>query len=489
MNQTQIINQLFFVIFGLILSSLFIGTFRAGFDANGRSTRGYWLLSLGTRAGAFFSWASIPMLGPVGMMAANGLFVFSAGCMALMFRSWRVNVSQRLPLLLFVFCLMVAATMEWLRQTSPYFPIRMLVLIAASLAMSTWELAELRKKLLDDEEPSLKLIAAVVMVQMVMSGAAVISSLQQAQQNIAYITDNGTQSMLLVWLTMTVHLVIYLFVAGYLFRRALMRELTAIKQRNDVTSLLDERERLLASLIASNRVASTGALSASVAHEMSQPLTAAMLKLGLLRRSIESNSDDREKPLSLLNEAVDDIGRSKDVLDHLRALFRQTPPTLKKRNIHELVEQTITLMQSRLDAAQIRLKYSSHGAVHAAIVDKEIQQVLINLINNAADSLGSASQREKLIQVTVANRADTVTITVADNGPGIQPELVDTLFELVRSNKPNSMGIGLWISRHIVEDHHRGRLYVEHGNAQGARFVIELPKNLQESAAVAASPT
>jgi C4-dicarboxylate-specific signal transduction histidine kinase len=343
--------------------------------------------------------------------------------------------------------------------------------------MSTWELAELRKKLREEkEELSLKLIAAVVMVQMAMSGAAVISSLQQAHQNIAYIIDNAAESMVLVWLTMTVHLVIYLFVGGYLFRRALMRELAAIKQRNDITRLLDERERLLASLIASNRVASTGALSASVAHEMSQPLTAAMLKLGLLRRSIEGNSDDRAKPLSLLSEAVDDIGRSKDVLDHLRALFRQTPPTLKMRNIQELVEQTITLMQSRLDTAQIRLRYSPNMPVSAAIVDKEIQQVLINLINNAIDSLGSASQKEPMIHVSVASSNEAVTITVADNGPGIQPELVDTLFQLVSSNKPNSMGIGLWISRHIVEDHHRGKLYVEHGNAEGARFVIELPK-------------
>jgi C4-dicarboxylate-specific signal transduction histidine kinase len=376
-----------------------------------------------------------------------------------------------------LFCLIVALTMEWMRQSSAYFPMRMLVLVLASLAMSTWELAELRKKLREEkEELSLKLIAAVVMVQMAMSGAAVISSLQQAHQNIAYIIDNAAESMVLVWLTMTVHLVIYLFVGGYLFRRALMRELAAIKQRNDITRLLDERERLLASLIASNRVASTGALSASVAHEMSQPLTAAMLKLGLLRRSIEGNSDDRAKPLSLLSEAVDDIGRSKDVLDHLRALFRQTPPTLKMRNIQELVEQTITLMQSRLDTAQIRLKYSPNMPVSAAIVDKEIQQVLINLINNAIDSLGSASQKEPMIHVSVASSNEAVTITVADNGPGIQPELVDTLFQLVSSNKPNSMGIGLWISRHIVEDHHRGKLYVEHGNAEGARFVIELPK-------------
>lgn len=481
MTQTQSINLLFFVVFGLILTSLFAGTFRAGIDANGNSTRGYWLLSLGARAGAFFSWASIPLFGPIGAFAANGLFIFSAGCMALMFRSWRVRVGSRSLWILGGFCIAITIAMEGLRQAGPPFALRMILIGSASLAMSVWELTELRKKILGEEELSLKLIAAVVLLQMALSGAAIISSHRQENQNIAFVTDNEFPAMIFVWLTMTAHLVIYLFIAGYLFRRGLKRELAVIKQRNDVTLLLDERERLLASLIVSNRVASTGALSASVAHEMSQPLTAAMLKLGLLRRSIESNTEDQEKPLALLSQAVDDIGRSKDVLDHLRALFRQQPPTLRQRNLDELVMQTITLMQSRLDAAHVELAYTPNPDVSAAIVDKEIQQVLINLINNSADSLGSDGRIDKLISVDLKETADTVKIIVTDNGPGIQPQLVDTLFQLAHSDKPNSMGIGLWISRHIIEDHHRGRLYVDHSHAQGAQFVIELPKDASSS--------
>ncbi len=479
MTEAQTINQLIFLIFGLIVTSLFVGTFRVGIDANGRATRGYWLLSLGTRAGAFFCWAFIPLLGPIGTVTANGLFIFSAGCLAMMFRSWRTPVSSSPMLLLGAFCVAIGITMELLRQSGTHFSYRMMTVGGASLAMSAWELSELLRKIRSESEPSLKLITGVVVLQMLLSGASIMSSILQVKQNIVFVTDNAPTSMGLIWLTMAIHLVIYLFIAGYLFRRALTRELAAIKERNDVTLLLEERERLLASLIASNRVASTGALSASVAHEMSQPLTAAMMKLGLLRRAIETPGSDHKQPLTLLSEAVENIGRSKDVLDHLRSLFRGTPPKLRERSLHELVMQTIALMQSRLDSAEIELSYTPNTNANAPIVEREIQQVLINLINNAIDSLTSTDRYGKKIAIEIEDQPDSVKLVISDNGPGVQPELFDTLFELARSDKSDGMGIGLWISRFMVEDHHRGKIYIDGSHAPGARFVIELPKATQ----------
>ena len=310
---------------------------------------------------------------------------------------------------------------------------------------------------------------------MVLSGASVISSVLNADRKINVITDNGTTSMVVIWLTLAVHLVIYLFIGGYLYRRALLGELTAVQQKDEVTALLQERERLLSSLIASNRVASTGALSASVAHEMSQPLTAAILKLALLKRTLSREPNDKPESTVLLADALDNISRSKDVLDHLRSLFRQDPVRVRRCNIHALLMQTIALLRSRLDAARIDLQYLHAPSAQADIVDREIQQVLINLINNAIDSLAGVDDPRKLIIIEVTELDGVVRIVVCDNGPGIQPDLADSLFELARSSKLDGMGLGLWISRYIIEDHHRGRLYIEQGETPGARFVMELP--------------
>lgn len=475
MTQTQAINQLFFLIFGLILTSLFISTFRVGLNAVSNDTRRYWLLSLGGRSGAFFAWAAVPLLGPGFTVAANALFIFSAGCLAMLFRSWRAPVAVRIPYAVIAFSLAVAAGMEVIRQSGHGFELRMILVGSASLAISSWELRELQQKFRIESDSSLTLIAGVVLLQMAFAGIAVISSVLHADRKITVVTDNGTLSMVVIWLTLAVHLVIYLFIGGYLYRRALQGELTAVQQKDEVTALLQERERLLASLIASNRVASTGALSASVAHEMSQPLTAAMLKLALLKRALPKESVEKSESALLLADALENISRSKDVLDHLRSLFRQDPIKVKRCNIHDLLLQTIALVKSRLDAVRIDLHYSPAPLAHAEIVDREIQQVLINLINNATDSLSNREDVRKLIAIEVTDSAGMVRIVVSDNGPGIQPDLADSLFELARSSKLDGMGVGLWISRYIIEDHHRGRLYIEQGDKPGARFVMELP--------------
>ncbi len=216
MAQTQAINQLFFLIFGLILASLFISTFKVGIHANNHDTRRYWLLSLGCRSSAFFTWATIPVLGPLSSILANCLFIFSAGCLALLFRSWRAPITGRNPYALIAFSLAIAAGMEILRRSGTGFELRMILFGSASLLMSTWELSELRKKIQLQPEPSLHLIAGVVLLQMALSGASIISSVLNADRKITYVTDNGTTSMVVIWMTLAVHLVIYLFIGGYL---------------------------------------------------------------------------------------------------------------------------------------------------------------------------------------------------------------------------------------------------------------------------------
>lgn len=473
MSDPQTVNQLFFTIFGLILACLFVVTFGVG--RNESATRRFWLMSVGARAGAFFSWAAAPLAGGVAVVLANGLFVLSAGCLALLFRSWRVPVGQRLFARVACLSLAVGIGMEILRVLYPDFRARLFLFGCASLAMTGWTLAELAGRIRAEPDPSLRMIAATVVLQVVLSLGSLVSALLTVDRGIVYVTDNGTRSMIMLWCTMGVHLVVYLFIGGHLHRRALSRELAAVRQRDDVTALLQERERLLTSLIASNRIASTGALSASVAHEISQPLTAATMTLGLLRREIDRLAGASIDLRPIVLDAIAHLRRSSEVLDHLRSLFRQGAAPARHCNIHELVGETVMLMQSRLDEAGVTLNYSPVPQASASLIRKEIQQVLINLINNAIDSLAGRQAPDKSIGISVHQEAGHTLIAVTDNGQGIQPELSDSLFELARSDKPDGMGIGLWISRYIIEDHHRGRLYVDPRHAPGARFVIELP--------------
>lgn len=473
MNDPQTINQLFFTIFGLILACLFVGTLRIGTDDS--ATQRFWRLSVGARAGAFLAWAAMPVFGAVSTVVANGLFVFSAGCLALLFRSWRVTIGQRLFITVSLLSMTVGVMMELLRQVHPDFWVRMVLIGSTSLGLTLWGLTELVRRIQQAPDDSLKLVAAVVLLQIALSVAAIVSSVLHADRSIVFVTDNGTQSMYLIWCTMAVHIVIYLFISSHLYRHSLTRELAVVRQNHDLSALLSERERLLASLIISNRIASTGALSASVAHEMSQPLLAAMMTLGLARREIERPSAAGLDLRPMVADALDHLGRASTVLNHLRSLFRQGPVQAGPCKLHDLVVQTILLVRSRLDEAGIVLHYAPAPAITAKVVPGEIQQVLINLINNAIDAFSDPAQTIKVIDIALAEKTGRVCMAVADNGQGIRAELADSLFELARSDKPDGMGVGLWISRYIIEDHHRGRLYVDRDHAPGARFVIELP--------------
>lgn len=486
MMPVQTVNQIVFIIAGLVLASLFASTYSTGSSHRDDTTRRYWLLSVGTRTASLLCVPLVPYVGPAIAVIGNMLFLFSAGCLALLFRSWRIPIDSAKLRSVLLFTLAAGIAIEVLRHVNPSFGLRIVLLGSCSIAISGWELAELARKIKSRPNGLLKIIAAVVVLQMLLSIASVATSAIYAYDRVGFAVDNDTRSAYAIWATLGAHLVIYFFIGGYLYRRALQRELDAVRKKNDVSALLDERERLLASLIASNRVASTGALSASVAHEMSQPLTATMLKLALLRRALEKEPADASARMTLLQEALDNLVRANDVLDSLRSLFRQTPARLRRCNLDTLVAQTIALVRNRIDSRDIALSYSPSGGLHAELVEREIQQVLINLINNAADSLKNCDSTDRRIEIVVTGLPDMARIVVADNGPGIQPELSDTLFELARSSKPDGMGIGLWISKYIVEDHHRGRLYVDPGHAPGARFAIEIP--LRQAEAETAGP-
>ena len=476
MNQAQFFNQLLFAIFGLVLAGLYASTFRVGIGSEGLSTRRYWLLSVGARAGAFLSWSLTPVWGAPFSMISNGLFIFSAGCLALLFRSWRINFGHSTFRWVIAIALMVSVGMEVLRQATQNFEYRMILLGSASLCMSAWELSELYKKIKVVANRSLKLIALIVLVQMMLSIASIISSILYADRNIVYITDNGTKSILFIWLTLTIHLVIYLFIGGYLYQRAIAREVAAVKEKNDVKALLEEREHLLASLISSNRAATTGALSASVAHEISQPLTASSLQLGLLKRALNGAADPENQLNQLLGNLQGNIERAKDILDKLRKMFQGRPTDMEYCSISELVSRTLQLMHTQIETDQISLRLVPAPSARAQISEMEIQQVLINLINNAIDSLAANISGDRNILIEVSDHAETINISVTDNGPGIDPKLASSLFELTRSNKHDGMGVGLWISKYIIENRHHGRLDIDLGHSPGAKFVIELPK-------------
>ena len=208
------LNQVFLVILATMLASLFVGSLLMNHGAGRTETTKFWRLSLGARAASYFLWAALPLASPLLGAAANMLFIFSAGCLALLFRSWRVEVSRE-ALMLVVLCALLVGGLHLVAQRMEgSYVMRLMVTSAAGIIFSVWELIELIRRSRKDPEPLLKLIMAVVLFQKVLAITALVTTLHFSSDTQRFLTDNTTQSVYFTWCVLSVHLIVYLIRAA-----------------------------------------------------------------------------------------------------------------------------------------------------------------------------------------------------------------------------------------------------------------------------------
>jgi len=244
-------------------------------------------------------------------------------------------------------------------------------------------------------------------------------------------------------------------------------------------SLLDEREEIIRQLTLYNKTAGMGALVASLAHELNQPLTviqlnADMIELVLNDRNAKSRPDASIETAMLgLRKAN---RRAATIISTLRTMFAQGSRSTAVFDFNELVNELVSLSQSTLQLQSIDLQLRLHPQRLMITGDKsQLQQVLINLLANASDSFLSADlKNSRAITVQTDCTHDQVFLRVTDNGCGISSEVQPMVFELLRTSKQNGMGIGLWLSKTII-DAHKGSIGYTTELGRGTQFTVSLP--------------
>jgi two-component system sensor kinase FixL len=249
-----------------------------------------------------------------------------------------------------------------------------------------------------------------------------------------------------------------------------IRDITA---RRNAEARLHEHQAELAHV---SRVSLAGEMAAGPAHELSQPLTAVTAYArGCLRLLAESVSE----PILLqegIQEVVQQAERAGDLLDRLREFVRGGEYRRAVTGVEVLIDAVLGL--TRVDAMQraVEIEKRIDPNLPAVLADRvQIEQVLVNLLHNAMDAMDAADSPRRLIVIAARrNTSYAVEISVADSGPGVAAEVADTIFEPFVTTISNGMGMGLSISRSIV-DSHGGRLRMAHGVRSGARFIFDLP--------------
>ena len=261
--------------------------------------------------------------------------------------------------------------------------------------------------------------------------------------------------------------------------------LTLISNLVVMLALVTESNRLYARLALSTaardrerdaRLMSMDAVAAAIAHEVGQPLVAAKLSASAALSWLNRPEPNAEMAIQSLHETLDSGERTVDVIKSIRATFATGAGTLSEFSLNDLVRETASLMDRELVARKVSLQLSLDDGLPSILANKvQIQRVLINLLTNAIESMAATRRRARHIAIRSAMLDEqNVQLDVSDSGPGISPEKMAQIFEPFFTTKATGTGLGLSLSRTIIEEH-GGRLWTSSGEKCGATFHIQLP--------------
>ena len=224
------------------------------------------------------------------------------------------------------------------------------------------------------------------------------------------------------------------------------------------------------------RALSLGVLTAAIAHEVNQPLSGIITNAGTCLRMLDAEPPNLEGARKTARRTIRDSNRASDVIARLRALFRREELTLEWLDLNDVTREVIALSLSDLHRNRVALQSQLAGDLPAVNGDRiQLQQVILNLLRNASDSMAGVEDRPRQLVVrTEREGSDRVRLSVRDAGTGVDAARMNKLFEAFYTTKSDGMGIGLSVSRSIIE-RHRGRLWAEPNDGPGATFSFAIP--------------
>jgi PAS domain S-box-containing protein len=246
-----------------------------------------------------------------------------------------------------------------------------------------------------------------------------------------------------------------------------------ITERKKAEADLREMQAELAHM---NRLMTVGELTASIAHELNQPLAAIAWNANAALRWLALDPPNLVKARDSAELIIRDDDRAGQVIARIRALLKKAPPSKTLLDVNELVNEVLDLSQNEIVQHDVRLRVGLADDLPKLPGDRiQLQQVMLNLIVNAIEAMLTVENRRRALLITTGSfNDDAVRIAVSDNGPGIDSKVSDHLFNAFSTTKPEGMGMGLAISRSIIEAH-GGRLWAEANDEFGATFQFTLP--------------
>jgi C4-dicarboxylate-specific signal transduction histidine kinase len=224
-----------------------------------------------------------------------------------------------------------------------------------------------------------------------------------------------------------------------------------------------------------SRVTTMGELAASIAHEVNQPLAGIVTNANASLRWLAGGSPNLAETREAIRRIVRDGNRAGEVVSRMRALFKKAATSKERLDINEAIEEVVILTQSEARRNEVTLRMELAANLPPVMGDRvQLQQVVMNLILNAIEAMSTVADQERALLIrTHRGQGDEVRVAVRDSGIGFDPLSTERIFDPFHTTKPHGLGMGLSISRSIVESH-GGRLWAAANDGPGATFQFTL---------------
>jgi PAS domain S-box-containing protein len=247
---------------------------------------------------------------------------------------------------------------------------------------------------------------------------------------------------------------------------------TDITQHRKAEEALRQAETDLARI---SRITTMGELTASLAHEVNQPIAAAVTDANTCLRWLSRDEPDVEEARQAASRTVKDATRAAEIISRVRQLFKKGAPQREPVDLNEIIQEMVVLLRSEASRYSISVRTELAANLPRVLGDRvQLQQVLMNLMVNGIDALREVEGTRELTIHSQRGQDEHVQVSVSDTGVGLPPQQADQLFNAFFTTKPHGTGMGLRISRSIVESH-GGRLWAADNSSRGASFHLTLP--------------
>jgi signal transduction histidine kinase len=257
------------------------------------------------------------------------------------------------------------------------------------------------------------------------------------------------------------------------------RDITERKRAEAKARENDRRYREMQTELAhANRVAAMGQLTASIAHEVNQPLTGVITYGDACLRWLDGEVPRIDQARNAVEQMIGSARRASDVIARIRALSRKDALETAQLDINKAIDDVITLIREEINVHGVSLQLDLGASLPPVDGDRiQLQQVIMNLLMNGIQATSRVTGRPRELRIqTLEHGSDQIRVAVEDSGPGIEPENIDRVFKAFYTTKPDGIGMGLSICRSIVEAH-GGRLWATANVPHGATFQFTLPVN------------